>query len=722
MPLNIPKPSKVVQAGYKPIIEDKPITTSAPLVSPPVEEKPAFAYGVEFACSNSLFKKAVKPFISRSLEQTSQEPQVSQWRDVTVGQHTQSIASVKKQEDKRLSVGWYGQTSTQFGFESVPSQDKDNLTIQDAFIPVRPAIQLGEVLGLPTEGFLYHFLDGQLLHEYRCQGGSAYHFELTQSRAGAMNPIPAGVRPTPLDFILALWKRGGQTVADQYLLFSREAMDDQTISAVDNAFLTEHGVKLDMAALVPLTQEQGQRKYHVVAEGETLADIAQQHGLSLDRLLAFNPYRQGETTLLDSGVRIHLEPVSLYNHGMDVGYPSSSLMLGEGLFSIGDVCRDAPFPVVKVASSSLTAFSALAPVRYAIDERDPITLEDDVVQGLHPIDDMEVFSGGVLRSDKTPYTLRQLRDGWLYALSQDPETQTWSVEEYQVLQSELFRFVGDSAEERRGAVAEKAKSHLLYQTDRPYFVGFSSQRWTQRVQDFYLDNEQARQDWLRDVTSTQHCSDIAHIDAVVTDVGEVDLSVFDWSCASSAITEHDEHGLMSPLVRKVIDDYRYQVPSCCMHQFIALDDPLGDLTDLYLRLAQSVIPTLQDDETHRKTVVAETIRSLVRISFPPESLKGIGPTDWIAVERDIDTCLEYHYYQARLKQADSASGAAKAAIAAEADLVTLAYPNAKARLESKGIAPTLLESRLAEYVERRKAHRQVNWTGLDKFYQSYIEA
>ncbi|MDK9756714.1 hypothetical protein KIV40_15190, partial [Vibrio sp. D173a] len=111
----------------------------------------------------------------------------------------------------------------------------------------------------------------------------------------------------------------------------------------------------------------------------------------------------------------------------------------------------------------------------------------------------------------------------------------------------------------------------------------------------------------------------------------------------------------------------------------------------------------------------------MRISFPPETFEGVPSTQWIEVEQDIDTCLEYHYYQARLKQADSASGAAKAAIAAEADHVTLAYPAAKARLEGHGIAPTLLQSRLKEYNERRKAHRQVNWAGLDRYYQSYID-
>lgn len=712
------KPRKLTSAGYKPIIEDKPIP-AVPMIIQPVEPPPAFAYGLQFACERSLFKSAVKPALVCALGKTSQEDEIRQWREMADGSHTTSIASVKEQEAKRLRVGWDAYTPTAFGWDDITPQDKDNLTTEHAFIPIRPAIQFGEVLGLPTQGFLYHFLDGKLLHEYRCQGGSAYHFLPTRSRAEAMNPEPAQAQP--LDFILALWKRGGQVVTDQHLLFSREALDDQAMAAVDSAFLSEHGVKLDMGALVPLTLGPGQRSHHMSAEGETLEGVAQQHGLPLDTLLALNPHYRDSTASLESGVQLYLEPVGLYNHGMDVGYPSSSTMLGEGLFSIGHVASEKPFPVVKIASSHLTAFSALAPVRYAIDVRDEETLDEAVVKGLHPIDDTETFPGGVLRSEKTPYTLRQLRDGWLYALSQDPETQAWSVEEYQVLQGELFRFVGESAEARYGAVAEKAQSHLLYQTDRPYFLGFSSQRWTQRVQDFYLENEQARQEWLRDVTSPRHRLGIDQIEAHVADVGDKDLALFNWSCASSVLTEQDELRLITPLVRRNLNSYQYQVPTLCPHQFVALDDPLGDFTDLYLRLAQSVLPTLQDDEQHRKTVVAEVIRSLVRISFPPETFDKVPPTEWIAVERDIDTCLEYHYYQARLKQTDSPSGAAKAAVAAEAESVFLAYPAAKARLEAHGVAPALLESRLAEYNERRKAHRQVDWAGLDSFYQGYLE-
>lgn len=132
------KPRKQTSAGYKPIIEDKPIAAAAP--PPPTEEAPAFAYAVDFACERGLFKSAVKPSLVCTLAKTKEEDAISQWREVADGVHTRSIASVKEQEAKRLLVGWNAQTPTPFGWEDITPQDKESLTVEHAFIPLRPAL------------------------------------------------------------------------------------------------------------------------------------------------------------------------------------------------------------------------------------------------------------------------------------------------------------------------------------------------------------------------------------------------------------------------------------------------------------------------------------------------------------------------------------------------------------------------------------------------------
>ncbi|NRB70188.1 MAG: hypothetical protein HRU48_23040 [Vibrio sp.] len=75
----------------------------------------------------------------------------------------------------------------------------------------------------------------------------------------------------------------------------------------------------------------------------------------------------------------------------------------------------------------------------------------------------------------------------------------------------------------------------------------------------------------------------------------------------------------------------------------------------------------------------------------------------------------------QLKKSDNISNfGGGAGLYARAHRLSLAYTEARARLNEYGIAPALLESRFKEYAERRKAHRQVNWADLDTFYKGYL--
>ncbi|WP_076589140.1 LysM peptidoglycan-binding domain-containing protein [Vibrio ostreicida] len=713
------KKRRVVQAGYAPIVEDVPVSRSSCAVEHS-EKEPKLAYSIEFACSESVFKQGVEPYLDIRLKSTLEESAIKQWSSRSVKHSTHYTCSVEQEQSKQLLVSAYPNSLIPFGLDNVQPHPKDDVTIEEAFIPIRPAIQVGEQLGLPTQGFVYHFLDGQMLSEYQFGGGRDYHFLRTESVPGAMNPTPDNSRAT--EFILALWKRGGEVVQDQYLFFSRKEMDDNAMALVDGAFLEEHGVKLDMAELVPLSEGNPSRKNHTVVEGDTLADIAETNSLTLEELTDFNPFWRNQDALLQAGDKLYLEPVSVYNHGVDVSYPTNTSMIFEKVLSLGEISTKPAFPVVKVAESEIAGFAAIAPVRYAVDAVIPESLLKPVLEGMHPIDDDSRFPGGIFKSEEVPYTLRQLRDGWLYTLHQDPDNDQWQLHEYQVQGGEFYRFKGDDAAARREAKPEPVQSYVMTRTDCPYYVGYASQRWTQRVVDYYLHTEQARQDWLREINVGVHRTHIDEIETLVADIGDdKDLNVFNWSSAITDLDEDDELSLMSRLISRNKKSYQYQVPSHAPHAMVVLDDPMADLNDLYLRLARSVLPTVLDEETLRKSVVAKTVRALVRISLPPESVKAIEPKDWVDVEQDIDTCLEYHYVQHRKFELDTPSGATRKALLTKAKPIFDDYPNAMARLEARGIDPSMLEKRLGEYIERRKAHQQLNWPELDAFYKQHLE-
>ena len=715
---NRPKTS----AAYQCVRDEKPIE-KVETVFQEKEEDPMFAYGVAFACHIDLYKSAVMTQIEKVIGKSKQEDRITQWKVSAAGQYTQCVAQIKKEDLKKLYIGWRNQSATFFGMEEILPQEKDKLTITETFMPIRPAIQTGKVLGLPTEGYIYHFLEGKLVHEYRFNDKANNRFFITRSVDGAMNTEL--LSESSFDFILAISEKGGQTVTDQYLLYSREPLDDDAMQSVDKAFLDENGIQLDMCKLTQLVGGPGFRKHHLIEKGDTLIKIAKKFGLSLEEIYELNPYWKGKERKLEIGQKVYLEELAEdFNHALDVFYPTSGDFVAPWLFVIRKVVSAMAFPVVTIARSLDSGFAALAPVRYAIDVYNPETLKNDVIEGLNTIEDKTVFTGGIFRSDRVPYTLRQLRDGWLYMLSQDPETEEWSVSEYQVTKSELYRYVGNTVEERANAEAEKPKSYLLYPTDRPCYIGFSIQRWTQRIQDIYVNDEEVRKGILRDAKAEEHRAYLNDIEAYVADVGdEKDLSIFDWTSASAVADEKDkdELGLISYLMKKTHHDYQYLVPIDCDHHFIALDDPIADITDLHLRLSQSILPTLQDDETHRKTVIAETIRSMVRISIPQNILKGIHPSKWISVEQDIDICLEHHYSQYVLNKYSRTAQNYYAAKAIEVEGLRKAYLAALSRLKEIGIDEALLKARFPEYIERRKAHSQVNWKDLDIFYKDFLE-
>ncbi|QUJ69764.1 LysM peptidoglycan-binding domain-containing protein (plasmid) [Photobacterium sp. GJ3] len=670
------------------------------------------AYTVEFACRAELFQSAVRPFLTLKLKKSDAEAAIAQWSQRPYGQHTFYSCAVREDEPKSLRVGWHASSADMLAIDEVLPHEKDAVSVNEAFVPIRPAVQVGERLGLPTEGYLYHFLEGELIQEYRCMGGNTPRFKATLSRQGEMNAQTVETRP--VNFILALWKRSGQVITDQYLLYSRNALGNHEIESVDPAFLEQHGVKLDMDQIIPLTGQAGQRQCHVVTQGDTLSSIAEQHQFAVEKLLALNPHWTDQHEQLKPGLPVYLESVSTYNHGHDIIYPASSILLDQGVFAIGDATKKTDFPVVVVAESQRSQFTALSPIRYAIDTK------DETGKGEHPIPDLETFPGGMFKSEQTPYTLRQLRDGWLYVLAQNPETDAWEAREYKVEQGEFRYVAGDTAKERETSEPQPAKPQLLCPSDRPIFLSYAVKRWTQRVQDFYVDNEDARRRVMREVdwNHATHTAQVALIGDYVADLDR--LSVFDWSSAGQN-SQQTQSDFVKLIQTKTVQDFCYQLPLACDQFMVALDDPFGDLTDLYLKLLLPTLATTLSDEDHRKTLVAESIRSIVRVSIPKEDLPEIAPKDWVDFERAIDACLEYYYYKDVLSPQNDPTGDLQALYVGDLEIARQGYIKERVTLTRLGVNEESLKPYLKEYADRRRAHKEVDWKRLDAYYKSFID-
>ncbi|HHQ4886663.1 TPA: toxin VasX, partial [Aeromonas veronii] len=117
---------------------------------------------------------------------------------------------------------------------------------------------------------------------------------------------------------------------------------------------------------------------------------------------------------------------------------------------------------------------ALVPVRYALDE-----LFDAPAKQPHPLPS-KGFKGA-LALKATPYTLRQLRDGWLYVFDE----KTKMLDEYEVKGSQFIH-------ESKGS-----KGHLLYPANHKVAMAFSHQRWTERLKKAYSKESGLRSKGMR---------------------------------------------------------------------------------------------------------------------------------------------------------------------------------------------------------------------------------
>ncbi|MGO3056952.1 MAG: T6SS effector BTH_I2691 family protein, partial [Halomonas sp.] len=272
------------------------------------------------------------------------------------------------------------------------------------------------------------------------------------------------------------------------------------------------------------------------------------------------------------------------------------------------------------------------PVRYAIDEAPT----EAGAPAPHPI--AEEWQGpGYPEIDTRDYTLRQLRDGWLYVwVSEEGETR---IDEYLI---EGATFNGDP--------------HLTYSTGISIAMAYSSVKWTERINEYVLENADVRQRIMRSVnlsaavnTTTSasfsaHAGPIAQLGEHVADItpdGAVDgftsttVSTVERQAATengdnSGDENHEETGGESNAEADEESIYRLLEVKPEITQasvlanidnhdeaiFVALDDDLGIVNDLAMALVGREIELEAFlDEYGHKLETAQVIKALCLIDI-----------------------------------------------------------------------------------------------------------
>lgn len=259
-----------------------------------VETPPEYEYVIELGCNAEVCQNLKLPYLFL-LGRTDQEKGISKFKVVDRGDTTLLVAEVQYKESKKLHVVTQGK-SISISMDGVTVESKDTLKAREAFIPVYAGVEAGYRLGLPTQGYYYHFMDHKLLHEYKiCETGNMWAYNITESTADKLSDEL--VSNQVFTTLLLPWRVNEQVCKTQHLFHSATKLSEETFKKIDAAWLDTHASKVDLDAILSAQKEgklqpfepQPEEEIHVVRQGETLSGIAEAYNLTMAQLLEMNP-------------------------------------------------------------------------------------------------------------------------------------------------------------------------------------------------------------------------------------------------------------------------------------------------------------------------------------------------------------------------------------------------------------------------------------------------
>ncbi|WP_421248943.1 toxin VasX [Aeromonas jandaei] len=341
---------------------------------------------------------------------------------------------------------------------------------------------------------------------------------------------------------------------------------------------------------------------------------------------------------------------------------------------------------------------ALVPVRYALDE-----LFDAPATQPHPLPS-KGFKGA-LALKATPYTLRQLRDGWLYVFDE----KTKMLDEYEVKGSQFIH-------ESKGS-----KGHLLYPANHKVAMAFSHQRWTERLKKAYRKESGLRSTGMRSFNLLSLASKMGGehaglLDLLSTHVADMGLpnKGFVNSCAPLKAPAGVEPGKLwhdkpagSPEASKA------GIPDLKSALVVALDDHISDMHDLTECLSDIILRyehPFNDDNTRHRWNMAGITEMLALPQLDESSLPVSARGDRLAtfkLKKQLQSYLvAKHDYKER-----QGSGNHYIDLGAEQRLMAQ-----NAELKLLGLNP----DKWASWPGGR-FDDEVNWSGLEGIIQQYAQ-
>ncbi|MFS2191823.1 toxin VasX, partial [Pseudomonas sp. Pseusp88] len=286
---------------------------------------------------------------------------------------------------------------------------------------------------------------------------------------------------------------------------------------------------------------------------------------------------------------------------------------------------------------------AVFPVRYALDES-PQTR--DRPQGPNPLP--KGWSAQLPELQSRSYTLRQLRDGWLYVWNSVDQT----FHEYQVEGEYFTRHKWTDAQLYQDVRHNPGETHpyLLYPRRSQLRIAYSPVQWTWHLCELMRTSASEQHQWMRAVDLPGYCTTgtVSH-GAPITELGNsvADILVYGAQAPTfSSTLLPTQAGEADTPFKPAFEEalVRGRVPEQDTALFVALDDPLAMVDDLSMNLAGRLMEQSQFEMLHQERLQsASAVLDLCGFdvdAFMPASLKD--PFQRRAYTDDLYTLLNTH--------------------------------------------------------------------------------
>jgi len=269
-------------------------------------------YALDIHCGIETYKQAIKSNIPFQIKDVIP----ANWKAEEMGpSKTRLTYPLADNTPKTLMLRYRDSFMSAYQIDEVTVDG----AVHDAFLPCYLAVQVENRLGLPTQGFIYHFIDSKFAHEYKINTKpGAWNFSPTHSTSDSLSD---DIIDLSLNFVLLPTKLKNAPVK-QHLFYRQDKLIQDDFSDINDGWLTKNAVSIDTKALISALEEPLKRvngsddsneintpptQTHVVKIGDTWSSIAAKYGLAPKALLNLNMKFDKDPDSLAAGDSLQVE-------------------------------------------------------------------------------------------------------------------------------------------------------------------------------------------------------------------------------------------------------------------------------------------------------------------------------------------------------------------------------------------------------------------------------